>query len=244
MNPLTGVYGTASALRNFLFDRGVLSAQRLERPVMSVGNLSVGGAGKTPFVIALGELFKARGVPSTFCLADTAEELAECWSLIPKAAPADFGDEPVLIARRLQVPVVVGESRYQAGLVAERNFPSRLHILDDGFQHRSLARDFDIVLVTPNDFEDCLLPSGRLREPFGSLTRADALVLPANSAADSPAAGHFALKGKPIWRMRRDNFALRSAPKAGLLLRHRAPRAVFHSGARLQYCSRSRTGVS
>ncbi len=62
MNPLTGLYGAATALRNMLFDRGVLPSRRLERPVVSVGNLSVGGSGKTPFVIALGELLKARGI--------------------------------------------------------------------------------------------------------------------------------------------------------------------------------------
>src|SRR5258708_14154327 len=63
MNPLTGIYGAATALRNRLFDRGVLSSRRLEQPVVSIGNLSAGGSGKTPFVIAIGELLKARGIP-------------------------------------------------------------------------------------------------------------------------------------------------------------------------------------
>lgn len=66
---------------------------------------------------------------------------------------AEFGDEPLLIARRLGCPVVVGESRYEAGLLAENRFGPQLHILDDGFQHRSLARDFDIVLLTPEDLK-------------------------------------------------------------------------------------------
>ena len=82
----------------------------------------------------------------------------------------------LLIARRLGVPVIVGESRYDAGRVAEQKFQPQLHILDDGFQHRSLARDFDIVLMTERDFDDRLLPSGRLREPLSSLQRADAIV--------------------------------------------------------------------
>ena len=68
------------------------------------------------------------------------------------ARHADFGDEPLLIARRLGVPVIVGESRYDAGRLAEWKFQSQLHILDDGFQHRSLARDFDIVMMTERDF--------------------------------------------------------------------------------------------
>ncbi len=62
LNPLTRLYGAATALRNVLFDRGALASRRLQKPVVSVGNLSVGGSGKTPFVIALGELFKARGI--------------------------------------------------------------------------------------------------------------------------------------------------------------------------------------
>jgi len=94
--------------------------------------------------------------------------------------------------------VIVGESRYQAGQVAEQKFQPQLHILDDGFQHRSLARDFDIVLVTASDFDDRLLPSGRLREPLSSLTRADAVVLPAGLAVDP------ALTQKPIWRINRE----------------------------------------
>jgi tetraacyldisaccharide 4'-kinase len=117
----------------------------------------------------------------------------------PDGSAADFGDEPMLIARRLGVPVIVGESRYDAGRVAEQKFHPQLHILDDGFQHRSLARDFDIVLMTERDFDDRLLPLGRLREPLSSLQRADAIVLPAGLAADLPA-----LRQKPVWRIERE----------------------------------------
>ncbi len=99
------------------------------------------------------------------------------------------------------------ESRYDAGRVAEQKFHPQLHILDDGFQHRSLARDFDIVLMTERDFEDQLLPSGRLREPLSSLHRADAIVLPdrPNSRRDeasrvSPAV----LQQTPVWRIKRE----------------------------------------
>jgi tetraacyldisaccharide 4'-kinase len=111
---------------------------------------------------------------------------------------ADFGDEPLLMSRRLGVPVVVGESRYQAGRFAEEKFDSHLHILDDGFQHRSLDRDFDIVLMTGDEFKDELLPSGRLREALSSLERADAIVLPDVLPAD-----HEALRGKLVWRLKR-----------------------------------------
>jgi tetraacyldisaccharide 4'-kinase len=116
----------------------------------------------------------------------------------PAGLPQEFGDEPLLIARRLQVPVIVGEDRYGAGNFAESRFGPQLHLLDDGFQHRALARDFDIALVTPQDGNDRLLPSGRLREPLDSLRRADAIVLASGVAPDA-----FPLEGKHVWRVRR-----------------------------------------
>ena len=199
MNPLTGLYSAASGLRNSLFDRGVLQPSRLEQPVISVGNLSTGGAGKTPFVIALGELLKARGICFDVLSRGYRRKTRGVLVVEPDGSAADFGDEPLLIARRLGIPVIVGERRYEAGRVAERKFQPQLHILDDGFQHRSLFRDFDIVLLTAGDFHDRLLPSGRLREPLSSLERADAVVLPSGLAADHPA-----LAQKQIWRIERD----------------------------------------
>jgi tetraacyldisaccharide 4'-kinase len=198
MNPLTGVYGAATALRNALFDRGVLRSRRLERPVVSVGSLSVGGAGKTPFVIALGDLLKARGIRFDVLSRGYRRKTRGVLVVEPDGNARDFGDEPILIARRLGVPVIVGESRYEAGRVAETKFQTQLHILDDGFQHRSLARDFDIVLMTERDFDDRLLLSGRLREPLASLRRADAIVLPAGLVME-----HRELRQKPIWRIDR-----------------------------------------
>jgi tetraacyldisaccharide 4'-kinase len=209
MNPLTGLYGAATALRNTLFDRGVLSSRRLEQPVVSVGNLSVGGSGKTPFVIALGELLQARGIRFDVLTRGYHRKTRGVLVVETDGNAADFGDEPLLIARRLGVPVIVGESRYDAGRVAEQKFQPQLHILDDGFQHRSLARDFDIVLLTERDFNDRLLPSGRLREPLSSLRRADAIVLPRdfsvqNFSVHDLAIESFARQGKLIWRMKRE----------------------------------------
>jgi tetraacyldisaccharide 4'-kinase len=119
--------------------------------------------------------------------------------------PARFGDEPLLIARSLEVPVIVGASRYAAGRLAEKLFAEArpahgqwVHLLDDGFQHRSLARDFDVVLVTASDLTDKLLPFGRLREPLSALARAHAIVIDAD-LDDLPLQSF----GKPIWRMRR-----------------------------------------
>ena len=211
MNPLSGLYGGVAGLRNALFDRGVLASRRLTQPVISVGNLSAGGAGKTPFVIALGELSKARGIPFDVLSRGYGRKSRGVLIVEPEGNATDFGDEPLLIARRLGVPVVVGESRYAAGLVAEQKFGSQLHILDDGFQHRSLFRDFDIVLMTERDFEDTLLPTGRLREPLSSLARADAIVLPAGLQID-----HRALRQKAIWRIER-RLVLADTPSAPIV---------------------------
>jgi tetraacyldisaccharide 4'-kinase len=221
MNPLTGLYGAATALRNTLFDRGVLSARRLEQPVVSVGNLSVGGSGKTPFVIALGELLKARAIRFDVLTRGYRRKTRGVLVVETAGNSADFGDEPLLIARRLGVPVIVGESRYEAGRVAEQKFHSQLHLLDDGFQHRSLARDFDIVLMTERDFDDRLLPSGRLREPLSSLRRADAIVLPRSVSEKSVSVDDltiesFARQGNLIWRMKRE-FTAPGAPAAPIV---------------------------
>lgn len=206
MNPLSAAYGAATALRNSLFDRGALPSRRLQQPVVSVGNLSVGGAGKTPFVIALGEMLTARGIRFDVLSRGYGRSTRGVLVVEPTGHATDFGDEPLLIARRLGVPVIVGASRYAAGQVAEQKFQSQLHILDDGFQHRSLARSFDIVLMTERDFDDRLLPSGRLREPLSSLRRADAIVLPEELSAQNEAIERLAAHGKLIWRMQRKVF--------------------------------------
>jgi tetraacyldisaccharide 4'-kinase len=198
MTSLSILFGAAVGARNALYSRGLLPARRLDRPVVSVGNLSVGGTGKTPFVLLLGELLKQRGIAFDVLSRGYGRRTRGVAIVDPAGASRDFGDEPLLIARKLQVPVIVGEERFAAGRLAEERFPSRLHLLDDGFQHRALARDFDIVLVTPEDAHDRLLPAGRLREPLSALARADAVVLSGGALAEL-----FPLQGKLIWRAHR-----------------------------------------
>lgn len=198
MNPLSTIYGGVVATRNALYDRGLLPARHLQGPVVSIGNLSAGGSGKTPFVMVLGELLKARGVQFDVLSRGYGRESRGVLLVEPAGLPQQFGDEPLLIARKLQVPVIVGEDRYVAGAFAESRFGPKLHLLDDGFQHRALARDFDVVLVTPQDAKDRLLPAGRLRESLPALRRADAIVLASGASSDS-----FPLVGKLVWRVRR-----------------------------------------
>jgi len=214
MNLPASIYGLGVRMRNLLYDRGTLNKAVLQGPVVSVGNLSVGGSGKTPFTLLLGELLKARGINFDVLSRGYGRQTQGVALVDPAGSPRDFGDEPLLIARRLGVPVVVGENRFQAGAFAEKKFGPQLHLLDDGFQHRSLARDFDIVLVTPDDASDRLLPAGRLREPLTSLSRADAVVLPHDASAD-----HFPNAGKILWRVRRQ-----------ILIRNVLPRPVAFCG--------------
>ena len=198
MNPLSAIYGGVVGTRNALYDRGVLRARRLQGAVISVGNVSAGGSGKTPFVMLLGELLKARGIKFDVLSRGYGRETRGVRLVDPAGLPQEFGDEPLLMARKLKVPVVVGEDRYEAGQFAESRFGAQMHLLDDGFQHRGLARDFDVVLVTPQDVNDRLLPAGRLREPLDSLRRADAVALASGATAES-----FPLEGKFVWRVRR-----------------------------------------
>jgi tetraacyldisaccharide 4'-kinase len=198
MNPLARIYGTGVTLRNGLYERGALKQKKLAGPVVSIGNLSVGGSGKTPFVMLLGELLKNRGIKFDVLSRGYGRQSRGVAVVDPGGSARDFGDEPLLIARRLGVPVIVGEDRHQAGVLAESKFGPQLHLLDDGFQHRALARDFDIVLVTPEDARDQLLPAGRLREPLASLGRADAVVLTSGASQEA-----FPVKDKLVWRVRR-----------------------------------------
>jgi tetraacyldisaccharide 4'-kinase len=198
LNPLSAIYGSVVGARNTLYDRGLLRVRRLQGAVISVGNLSVGGSGKTPFVLLLGELLKMRGIKFDVLSRGYGRASRGVLLVDPSGLPQQFGDEPLLIARKLQVPVIVGEDRYEAGRFAESKFGPQLHVLDDGFQHRAVARDFEIVLVTPPDANDRLLPAGRLREPLRALQRADAVVLASGATAES-----FPLEGRLVWRVRR-----------------------------------------
>lgn len=174
---LSGIFAGAVALRNSLYDSGRFEVKELRGPVVSIGNISVGGSGKTPFTIALGKLLKQHGIAFDVLSRGYRRESKGAKIVDPKGSAREYGDEPLLIARELGVNVVVGESRFEAGQLAERTWGLRLHLLDDGFQHRQLARQYDIVLVSPEDMHDTLLPAGRLREPVVSLARADAIVM-------------------------------------------------------------------
>ena len=196
--PLVPLYAAGAALR-----RIGMMPKRLTWPVISVGSLSAGGAGKTPFVIALAQLLKREGfqidvLSRGYGRVGTAVERVD-----PEGDAERFGDEPLLIAREAAVPVFVGAQRFEAGRLAEQEVQTGVHLLDDGFQHRQLARDADIVLVSSEDLADGLLPAGNLREGLGALKRADLLAVEAHDDSAVARLREMRLK-QPIWRYQRE----------------------------------------
>jgi tetraacyldisaccharide 4'-kinase len=200
---LDRLYGSAIGARNFLYERRIFKARKLGWPVISVGNLSVGGSGKTPFVIMLGELLTTRDMWVDVLTRGYRRSTRGVMPVDEHGSAEEFGDEPLLIARKLHCPVIVGKSRYAAGAKSEREYAGAaanpVHLLDDGFQHRQLHRDFDIVLLNREDLGDKLLPAGRLREPLSSLERADAVVVSADFPLELIPQGNFA-----VWRVERE----------------------------------------
>jgi tetraacyldisaccharide 4'-kinase len=177
---LLPLYAAGLAIKNLAYNHGWLRGQMLTEPVISVGNLSTGGAGKTPFVIYLAQRLRERGIKVDVLSRGYGRAKSVAVERVDAGGPATrYGDEPLLIARSIAAPVYVGARRFEAGLLAEAEArdEERVHLLDDGFQHRQLARAVDIVLLHANDFSDRLLPAGNLREPLSSLKRAKITVL-------------------------------------------------------------------
>ncbi|MGH9616065.1 MAG: tetraacyldisaccharide 4'-kinase [Acidobacteriaceae bacterium] len=185
--PLALTYAMGTNLKNAAYDYGWLKPRSLSSPVISVGNLSVGGTGKTPLVLLLADKLTQRGWTIDVLSRGYGRDSQEIARVDPLGMPEKFGDEPLLLARH-GLSVYVGPDRYRPGKLAERNVSvcssssRHLHILDDGFQHRKLARSADIVVVHRADMSSHLLPAGRLREPLRALRRADICVLRAEDA--------------------------------------------------------------
>lgn len=178
--PLAPLYGAALALKEQMFRWGWLNQNRLESPVISVGSVSAGGAGKTPVVLMLATMLRHRGYAVRILTRGYGRDSSVTERVESFDDAGRHGDEPVLLAQRSGVPVFVGADRYRAGVLAEQSEPTEktmVHLLDDGFQHRQLARDVDIVLLTKEDVEDRLLPAGNLREPLSTIVKADVVVL-------------------------------------------------------------------
>jgi tetraacyldisaccharide 4'-kinase len=192
---LATMYGGVAGWRRAWYERVPERRRHLNRPVISVGNLVVGGSGKTPVAARLARLLLDKGYrPSILSRGYGRREHSDGVVVVSDgervlASTAASGDEPQMLARALPgVVVLVCPDRYLAGVLAERRFGSTAHVLDDGFQHLPLARDVDLLLVAREDLAESVLPAGRLREPLSAARRADALLV-AGTDEDAAAVG-------------------------------------------------------
>lgn len=174
--PLSLIYGVGARLRVWLYKKGVLEKKRLKAPVISVGNLTMGGTGKTPMVLFLAERFLVEG---------------KRVGILSRGYRGADGtsDEVEMLRKRLGGRVVfgVGADRFAEGSRIERESPVDVFLLDDGFQHLQLERDVDLLMVDGSKrMEKWVLPAGNLREPYSACGRADALVISRTVGAPSP----------------------------------------------------------
>jgi tetraacyldisaccharide 4'-kinase len=179
------LYGGLARARRGWYERRPASRRHLGRPVISVGNLSVGGTGKTPLVAAIAQWLVDQGerpaiLSRGYARRDrTAEPAVVSDGHHVRLDVHAAGDEPLMLARAVPAAVVVvGADRHAAGRHAEAQLGATVHILDDGFQHLQLDRDLDIVVTPAGSLaDDHVLPKGRLREPLDALTHASILVV-------------------------------------------------------------------
>jgi len=180
LSPLSLGFGLLVALRRLLYRIGLLHAVRLPVPVIVVGNLTVGGSGKTPLVLTLVDWLRQAGYSPGLVSRGYGGHAREVMPVRPDSDPSLVGDEPVMLARRAGCPIWIGRRRAQAGQQLLAFHPEVDVILtDDGLQHYALARDMEIVVVDgQRGFGNGrLLPSGPLREPLSRLAEVDAVVI-------------------------------------------------------------------
>ena len=204
--PLVPLYRFGIVLRDLGLRTGIEPVHQLGAPVVSIGNLSTGGAGKTPLTIALARALRVRGLHVDVLSRGYGRSETDTAKVDPEGSAERFGDEPLVIAREADVPVYVAAQRYQAGLLAEaeQGIEGCVHLLDDGFQHRQLHRDVDILLMNGADLSDRLLPAGNLREPLDQTRRATvvALTMPEAPIVEKTLAARRLWQG-PIWHLHR-----------------------------------------
>ena len=184
LTPLKLLYSIATELRNCLYDKKILKSTGLEIPVISVGNITAGGTGKTPFAIALANMlvnreFRPAIITRGYKRKSNGQVIVSKGGG-PMVNATESGDEPYLMAKKTAgVVIIANADRVVAGRTAHQQFGCDIIIADDCFQHRQLARDVNILLwdAYSSPVEEKLLPVGRLRESFKHLNRADILVL-------------------------------------------------------------------
>ena len=197
MNLLSASYGRVARLRRSWYERHPQARRALGRPVISVGNLSVGGSGKTPVVAALARLLLAMGerpaiLSRGYARRETVDGVLLAGDGERVLEPVErTGDEPQMLARALRgVHVLVSPDRYLSGRLAER-LGCTVMLLDDGFQHLTLGREIDLLVMPASDLDEAVLPAGRLREELDAACSADCLLVPGSDGDAARVAAAF-----------------------------------------------------
>jgi tetraacyldisaccharide 4'-kinase len=184
LSTLGALYGRVATARRAWYRRRHQAVRRLPHPVISVGNLVVGGSGKTPVVALVARTLLEHGHrPAVLSRGYARRQFQDGVVVVSDGRrvlePVErAGDEPCMLAHALPgVPVLVSGDRYLAGQLGAHRFGTTVSILDDGFQHLQLARDVDLLLASPSDLDEDVLPAGRLREPLGAAAAAHAVIV-------------------------------------------------------------------
>ncbi len=183
--PFSLPYAGGMKLRALAYGKGILSRRKLPCPVISVGNITMGGTGKTPHVIAVSKWLREQGIRPAVCTRGYGGKAGKGPLVVSNgericATVSEAGDEPVMMAERLRgVVVIAGSDRCLGGTFAIERFGVQAIVLDDGFQHLRLERDVDLVLLSAQSpfGTGRVFPGGDLREPLSALSRSSALVL-------------------------------------------------------------------
>lgn len=200
---LSTIYGAVAARRRRYYERHGDARRRLARPVVSVGALAAGGRGKTPTTAFLAELLRDAGERPAILSRGYGRRTVADGVVVVRTADrivADIdvaGDEPRMLAERLNVAVLVAEDRYLAGRMAETAFGATVHLLDDGYQYLTLERDVNLLLIDPDDPDHQTLPFGPLRERPEAARYANALIV--DTPDDAAAAAAAARLGAGTW---------------------------------------------
>ncbi len=183
--PLCGLYSLIAMIRNYCYNVGIFKQQKLPCVVISIGNIVVGGTGKTPTVAAIAKMLQNNETKVAILLRGYKRKSDNEITIVSDGknllcSREESGDEANMLAHQLsEIPIIVGKQRYLIGEAAISKFNSQVLILDDGYQHRRLARDLDILIIdaTQPYGTGSLLPIGTLREPKSSIKRADIILL-------------------------------------------------------------------
>lgn len=217
--PVSGLYAALIALRAAAYRTGLLRAHRVSVPVVIVGNITVGGTGKTPLVLWICDFLHERGFRPGIVSRGYGGEGRTC-AVRPDTDPALTGDEPVLLARRSRAPVWIGGDRAAAARALLLAHPDcDVIISDDGLQHLALARDMEIAVVDARYGlgNGCSLPSGPLREGASRLERVDALVVHGHREQPLPGIAplHMTLEGKEFANLLNPEFRISASGFGG-----------------------------